>query len=619
MILRSAGWLLFTIWFLNSFLSRKTKDGTPDYNDEDILKDMKMYFKEFSKENLSKYFFAQFGNNDESFFTEDIEPADYTDLNVNVSLTENEVRFFPPFPTVLKGKPGNDFENLTLKMDSVNRNFCNDSTFIIAVIPSSTTNFQDRDIIRRSWGSSYLFNYSKLSFDSNVDIFYVKYSFFYWVILGPNTSIFYVKYRLFIWINLGPNTSIFYTNYSLYLSGFQYFYILCKILSIFIWPDWVLIPPYSITNYNLYLVSLAPNISIFYIKYSLYLFVYINLVSLGFDTSIFYTNYSLHLVSPGSKNFALFSAFKTRFADLCSSSVKRIFDYFHVQSIKYVNYQFIYPSNMSIINPIYPSNMSIINSSIHQICQLSIQLSIKYVNYQSIKHVNHQFIYPSNMSIIYQSIYPSNMSIINSSIHQICQSSIPLFIKYVNHQFIYPSNMSIINPIIHQICQLSIHQTCQSPIHLSIKYVNYLSMHLSIKYVNYQFIYPSNMSIFNPSIHQICQSPIHLSIKYLKIKNDKWDFRPIFLVGATNDEAIQKELEQEAKNHGDLLQMNFIDSYRNLTYKTMVSLLWISENCKDVPWILKADDDVVVNPFSLRTFLEKELSRNQSPDIIYVT
>ncbi|RXG73004.1 hypothetical protein Avbf_01850 [Armadillidium vulgare] len=65
-------------------------------------------------------------------FTEDIEPADFADLDANANLTENEVRFFPPFPTVLRGKPGNDFENLTLKMDSVSRNFCNDSTFIIA-------------------------------------------------------------------------------------------------------------------------------------------------------------------------------------------------------------------------------------------------------------------------------------------------------------------------------------------------------------------------------------------------------------------------------------------------------------------------------------------------------
>ncbi|RXG55643.1 UDP-GalNAc:beta-1,3-N-acetylgalactosaminyltransferase 2 [Armadillidium vulgare] len=92
--------------------------------------------------------------------------------------------------------------------------------------------------------------------------------------------------------------------------------------------------------------------------------------------------------------------------------------------------------------------------------------------------------------------------------------------------------------------------------------------------------------------------------------------RPIFLVGATNNNSLQNEIENEAKTFRDILQINYMDTYRNLTYKIMAGLSWISENCRITPWILKIDHDVMLNPFNLRKFLEKELQSNPSQNVI---
>ncbi|KAL7643541.1 UNVERIFIED_CONTAM: hypothetical protein RMT77_005523 [Armadillidium vulgare] len=92
--------------------------------------------------------------------------------------------------------------------------------------------------------------------------------------------------------------------------------------------------------------------------------------------------------------------------------------------------------------------------------------------------------------------------------------------------------------------------------------------------------------------------------------------RPIFLLGTTNNNSLQEGIEKEAKIFKDILQINYMDTYRNLTFKSMAGLSWISENCRITPWILKIDHDVMLNPFNLRKFLEKQLQSNPSQNVI---
>ena len=73
----------------------------------------------------------------------------------------------------------------------------------------------------------------------------------------------------------------------------------------------------------------------------------------------------------------------------------------------------------------------------------------------------------------------------------------------------------------------------------------------------------------------------------------------IFVMGATNDNKVQSLIEHEESQYRDILQEDFIDSYKNMTYKYMAGLKYVNENCKKVPLILKTDDDILINMFSV--------------------
>jgi hypothetical protein len=67
------------------------------------------------------------------------------------------------------------------------------------------------------------------------------------------------------------------------------------------------------------------------------------------------------------------------------------------------------------------------------------------------------------------------------------------------------------------------------------------------------------------------------------------------MVGAVAEDDVQKQLEMENEIYGDIVQGNFIDSYRNMTYKHTMVLKWFLENCSNVKYLLKTDDDIFVN------------------------
>ncbi|KAK7078582.1 Beta-1,3-galactosyltransferase 4 [Halocaridina rubra] len=78
-----------------------------------------------------------------------------------------------------------------------------------------------------------------------------------------------------------------------------------------------------------------------------------------------------------------------------------------------------------------------------------------------------------------------------------------------------------------------------------------------------------------------------------------------FLLGTTPSESTQKRIEIESRLFRDIIQLDFADGYRTLPYKTLSLLHWIKTFCPTVSWVLKSDDDVFVNPFSLNHFLLK--------------
>ncbi len=89
----------------------------------------------------------------------------------------------------------------------------------------------------------------------------------------------------------------------------------------------------------------------------------------------------------------------------------------------------------------------------------------------------------------------------------------------------------------------------------------------------------------------------------------------LFLVGLTGGAEAQQQLEEESRQHRDLLQSNFVDSYFNLTIKTMVVMDWLATRCPQAAYAMKVDSDMYINVENLMTFL---LSPN-TPRQNYIT
>lgn len=90
--------------------------------------------------------------------------------------------------------------------------------------------------------------------------------------------------------------------------------------------------------------------------------------------------------------------------------------------------------------------------------------------------------------------------------------------------------------------------------------------------------------------------------------------RLVFLLGAVpSDAAIQHELEQENERYADMVQGNFQDAYRNMTYKHVMALKWFNQHCAHAQLLIKVDDDVFVNtPQLLKLFRDPVANSNSS-------
>ena len=93
---------------------------------------------------------------------------------------------------------------------------------------------------------------------------------------------------------------------------------------------------------------------------------------------------------------------------------------------------------------------------------------------------------------------------------------------------------------------------------------------------------------------------------------DNQKFRVVFMVGQSTNETVNEMVKQEMKIHGDIVQENFLDSYRNLTLKTLMGLRWSSTYCSNAKFILKIDDDVIMNTKYLLNYLEENMNISKS-------
>ncbi|ELT90318.1 hypothetical protein CAPTEDRAFT_101296, partial [Capitella teleta] len=80
--------------------------------------------------------------------------------------------------------------------------------------------------------------------------------------------------------------------------------------------------------------------------------------------------------------------------------------------------------------------------------------------------------------------------------------------------------------------------------------------------------------------------------------------RVMFVMGKTSSlKTLQDVLNFELTTYGDILEEDFEDTYHNLTYKGIAAFKFISQYCNNAPYIVKTDDDVFVNMYSLQNHL----------------
>lgn len=88
--------------------------------------------------------------------------------------------------------------------------------------------------------------------------------------------------------------------------------------------------------------------------------------------------------------------------------------------------------------------------------------------------------------------------------------------------------------------------------------------------------------------------------------------RVVFLVGQSLNGSFQDDIQEESSLYGDILQEGFVDSYANLSVKSLMLAKWFTQNCDNVPYVLKTDDDVFVNVRNLLKFVVD----NRKPNLL---
>ncbi|NXR22473.1 B3GL1 acetylgalactosaminyltransferase, partial [Cinclus mexicanus] len=88
----------------------------------------------------------------------------------------------------------------------------------------------------------------------------------------------------------------------------------------------------------------------------------------------------------------------------------------------------------------------------------------------------------------------------------------------------------------------------------------------------------------------------------------------LFLLGQDarrEDGAAALSVEDESILYGDIVRQDFVDTYDNLTLKTIMAFQWLSEFCSNARFFMKTDVDVFINtPNLVKLLLQLNSSRN---------
>ncbi|NXY62033.1 B3GT2 galactosyltransferase, partial [Callaeas wilsoni] len=94
------------------------------------------------------------------------------------------------------------------------------------------------------------------------------------------------------------------------------------------------------------------------------------------------------------------------------------------------------------------------------------------------------------------------------------------------------------------------------------------------------------------------------------------DIVRLFMLGIETKGANEDVLLRESEQYHDIIQQDFLDTYNNLTLKTLMGMRWVASYCSGTRFAMKTDSDVFVNTIYL---IEKLLRPVPPPTQNYFT
>ncbi|NXQ30665.1 B3GT2 galactosyltransferase, partial [Alaudala cheleensis] len=73
------------------------------------------------------------------------------------------------------------------------------------------------------------------------------------------------------------------------------------------------------------------------------------------------------------------------------------------------------------------------------------------------------------------------------------------------------------------------------------------------------------------------------------------DIVRLFMLGIEGKAANKELLLRESEQYHDIIQQDFLDTYNNLTLKTLMGMRWVASYCSGTRFAMKTDSDVFVN------------------------
>jgi len=85
-----------------------------------------------------------------------------------------------------------------------------------------------------------------------------------------------------------------------------------------------------------------------------------------------------------------------------------------------------------------------------------------------------------------------------------------------------------------------------------------------------------------------------------------------FVVGISSNPSDNQAVQAENQLYGDIIQGNFMDTYNNLTLKTISMLEWSNQHCPLVKYLFKTDDDMYIHMPIVFKVLDRLAHKNRT-------